>query len=509
MEKRLFLAIALALLVLLSWSAFVSKTYHLDTKEVALKSTAPIPAKPIQNELISAKVSEPPASSLLTISQEKYDIVFIEPQAAIKEAIFKSYQNYTFPLQYGFLLEGQNMIFQKEKISEDRVNFVYRDKDKQIIKEFILSNSNYNIRLVVKVANLSNLPLNINLPLILGLINLGGDQAEARLKDATFAGKDKIMHFNLRKDITLEEIKFLGFRDRYFCAIIEPGSDIYTGFIKKINSQGSEIGLFANEFTLAVGQQKEFTFHIYLGPQELRHITSIKPEWAAVMYYGTFDFIAHLLLQLLDFIFGLVRNWGTTIVIISVLIYLILFPLTLKQMRSMKRMQALQPRIEELRKIYKDNAQKLNTEIMKLYREYKVNPFSGCLPMILQIPVFFALYQVLIRSVALKGAKFLWIKDLSLPDRLFIFPESTPFLGNVVKEINLLPILMTVGMFIQQKSSMATTSTGSAEQQKLMLILFPLMFGFIFYHMPSGLVLYWFTNSALTLFYQLRINRQK
>jgi len=178
----------------------------------------------------------------------------------------------------------------------------------------------------------------------------------------------------------------------------------------------------------------------------------------------------------------------------------------MKQMRSMKQMQVLQPRIEELRKIYKDNPQKLNTEIMGLYREYKVNPLSGCLPLILQMPIFFALYQVLLRSVGFKGAKFLWIKDLSLPDRLFILPATIPFLGN---EINLLPILMTIGMFIQQKFSMATSSTGSAEQQKFMMILFPLMFGFIFYHMPSGLVLYWFINSTLMLFYQLRISRQK
>jgi len=506
MEKRLFLAIALALLVLLSWSAFVSKTYPPDNKGVTLKTPALPSAKPAELDLIAAKAQEPPAASLLKFSQAKYDVVFIESQAAIKEVIFKSYQHYAFPLQHGFSFEDKSLSFQKEKITGERANFVYRDKDKQIKKEFIFSNSNYDIELVVKVANLSNLPLKINLPLILGVINLGGDQTEARLRDATFAAQDKIMHFNLRKDITLAEIKFLGFRDRYFCAIIEPESDIYTGFIKKINSQGSEIGLFANEFTLAAGQEKEFKFHIYLGPQELRHITAVKPEWAAVMYYGTFDFIAHLLLQLLDLIFALVRNWGITIVIISVLIYLLLLPLTLKQMRSMKQMQVLQPRIEELRKTYKDNAQKLNTEIMKLYREYKVNPFSGCLPMVLQIPVFFALYQVLIRSVALKGAKFLWIKDLSLSDRLFILPVSLPFLGN---EVNLLPILMTVGMFIQQKSSMATTSTGSAEQQKLMMILFPLMFGFIFYHMSSGLVLYWFTNSALMLFYQLRMSRKK
>ena len=175
-------------------------------------------------------------------------------------------------------------------------------------------------------------------------------------------------------------------------------------------------------------------------------------------------------------------------------------------MNSMKQMQTLQPKIEELRNIYKDNPQKLNKEIMELYRQHKVNPLGGCLPIVLQMPIFFALYQALMRSVALKGAKFLWIKDLSAPDRLFILPTSLPILGN---EINILPILMAVGMFIQQKISAGATSSASAEQQKLMMALFPLLFGFIFYHMPSGLVLYWFINSTFMLFYQIRMMRLK
>jgi YidC/Oxa1 family membrane protein insertase len=155
----------------------------------------------------------------------------------------------------------------------------------------------------------------------------------------------------------------------------------------------------------------------------------------------------------------------------------------------MKEMQALQPHIEEIRKTYKDNPQKLNKEIMGLYREHKVNPFGGCLPLILQMPIFFALYQALMRSVFLKGASFLWIKDLAEPDRLFMLPVSLPILGN---EINILPIIMTIGMFIQQKFSMASAGSGSADQQRMMMIVMPLMFGLIFYHMPSGLVLCWF-----------------
>ena len=258
------------------------------------------------------------------------------------------------------------------------------------------------------------------------------------------------------------------------------------------------------EINLAPGKTAQEKFRIYLGPQELRTISRIQPEWTIVMHYGTFNFIAQILLQLLEFIHHLVPNWGAVIIILSIFIYLLLYPLTLKQMRSMKEMQALQPRIEELRKTHKDNPQRLNKEIMELYREHKVNPFGGCLPLILQIPIFFALYQVLMRSVALKGAKFLWIKDLSQPDRLFIFPKALPIFGN---EINILPIIMAIGMFIQQKVSLASAaSSTSAEQQKFMQIFFPIMFGIIFYKMPSGLVLYWFINSSLMLFYQWQIS---
>jgi YidC/Oxa1 family membrane protein insertase len=147
----------------------------------------------------------------------------------------------------------------------------------------------------------------------------------------------------------------------------------------------------------------------------------------------------------------------------------------------------------------------MNKEIMELYREHKVNPFGGCLPLILQMPIFFALYQVLMRSVALKGAHFLWIKDLSEPDRLFRLPNSLPILGN---DINILPIIMAIGMFVQQKLSMRGASGTAAEQQKMMLVIMPVMFGFIFYRMPSGLVLYWFINSALMLFSQIRAQQK-
>jgi YidC/Oxa1 family membrane protein insertase len=325
-------------------------------------------------------------------------------------------------------------------------------------------------------------------------------------QDVTIVEKDKVFYPNIRKENVFNYLKFIGLRDRYFCAIVEPLEENYSGFINKISQHASEVGIVSPELDVASGAELQQKFHIYLGPQELKLIKAINPDWQAIIHYGKLDLIAQLLLKLLDFFFYLVHNWGLAIIILSLAIYIVLYPLTLKQMKSMKEMQLVQPQIEELRKLYKNNTQRLNKEIMELYRKHKVNPFGGCLPLILQIPIFFALYQVLSRSIALKGADFLWIKDLSEPDHLFRFPMELPFLGQY---FNLLPILMAIGMFIQQKTSMAKMSGTAVEQQKLMMIVFPIMFGILFYNMPAGLVLYWFINSSLSLWYQLVVTRAK
>ena len=167
----------------------------------------------------------------------------------------------------------------------------------------------------------------------------------------------------------------------------------------------------------------------------------------------------------------------------------------------MREMQKMQPHIEALKKQYQNDPQRLNKEIMELYRVHKINPFGGCLPLFLQIPVFFALYQALLRSLALKGSSFLWIKDLSEPDRLAVFSANIPFIGN---ELNVLPILMAITMFFQQKLSSKTTPSGDPQQQKFMLIFFPILFGVMFYHFPSGLALYWSVYSLLSLGFQWR-----
>lgn len=505
MEKRLIVAIALSLLVLLTWSALVPKPHPIDNKYVTTKEIVTI--NPSPRQIASSAIAEESSpASQFKYTEHKFEVTFIEPLAAIKEVTFKLHQDYKFPLKYGFMLGDKSLSFKTGSITSDAVTFVYSDQNQKIIKKYIFSNSNYSIWLEITIQNLSAAPLTLNLPLVLGVLDFSSRSIQSRYQDVAVATNEKTQHFNARKDLEFQGVKFLSLRDRYFCAIIEPEADSYAGFIKKINPQESEIGLAFQGLVIAAGQQVRKKFHIYLGPQELRLINAIKPGWSAVVNYGTFDFISQILLQSLGFFYRFVHNWGWAIVILSLAVYFILYPLTLKQMRSMKEMQALQPHIEEIRKAYKDDAQKQNKEIMELYRKHKVNPLGGCLPLLLQMPIFFALYQALMRSVALKGASFLWIKDLSEPDRLFMLPVSLPVLGN---EINILPIVMTIGMFIQQKISLVSTSSASAEQQRLMMIIMPLMFGLIFYHMPAGLVLYWFINSALMLLYQFRISRTK
>ena len=510
MEKRLVLAIALSLLVLLSWSALIPKPQVIDNKGVTQEKNVSIGAPAQQVPPINSPLfSQPgfiPAKETVKFTQNNRDIIFDPSRAAIVEVVFKNKLEHRLPLKIGLLSQGNNSFKQGASDSE-RISFIYQDQNRRITKTFIIPKDSYAIELEIKTQNLSSSPLLLNPELVLGRLDLSAKNVQSRYQDILLSNNEKTMHIAAGKEFSINNIKFIGLRDQYFCAILEPVCLTATNaYVKKIGSQESEVGIVSAEIRLNPGEQIGHLYRIYLGPQDLKIINSIKPEWTTIIYFGIFDFIAQLLLQLLGFFYSLVHNWGWAIIILSVAVYFLLFPLSIKQMRSMKEMQLLQPKIDALRKELKDNPQRLNKEIMELYKEHKVNPLGGCLPLLLQMPIFFALYQALIRSVALRGAHFLWIKDLSSPDQLFTFKNSIPLLGN---QVNILPILMAIGMYVQQKISSAKVTGEAAQQQKIMSIIMPVMFGVIFYQMPSGLVLYWFVNSALMLLYQVRLNKQK
>jgi YidC/Oxa1 family membrane protein insertase len=273
------------------------------------------------------------------------------------------------------------------------------------------------------------------LPMVLGQLDFTvnkNEPAANTIKDFTVSSEDGIIYPNPKKDAYVSKVKFAALRDRYFCVIVQPDQRVFDAQVVKLDQQRSELSLVAKNLQAIEGQDFIADFKLYIGPQDITYLRSVNTDWQAVVYFGKLNFIAHLLLSLLMFLYGIVRNWGVAIILFSLAIYFALFPLSLKQFKSMRQMQAIQPLLEKLREKYKDDQQRFAREQMALFKEHNINPLGGCLPLLLQIPIFITLYQVLTRTVSLKGAGFLWMKDLSLPDRLFILPISLPLIGNEI-----------------------------------------------------------------------------
>jgi YidC/Oxa1 family membrane protein insertase len=254
---------------------------------------------------------------------------------------------------------------------------------------------------------------------------------------------------------------------------------------------------------LAPGESASYNFDFYLGPKDQKALSAAGSHLTAAIDLGWFAFLARPLAWLLRLFHGFVGNYGVAIILVTILIKIVLWPLTAKSYKSMKQMQKLQPRVQEIREKFKDDPQTMNREMLQLYRTFKVSPLGGCLPMVLQIPFFIAFYRVLDYALELRGAPFaLWIYDLSAPDRLFHFGFSIPFVAQPTG-IPVLTLLMGATMIWQQKM---TPAMGDPMQAKIMMLL-PIIFIVALLNMPSGLVLYWLVNNILSIFQQKLINR--
>lgn len=234
------------------------------------------------------------------------------------------------------------------------------------------------------------------------------------------------------------------------------------------------------------GGVERFDFTFYAGPKEYDRLAALGQHQEEVMQFGFWGAISVVLLKGMKFFYKLIPNYGVAIIIITILIKLLFWPIQAKSIRSMKEMQKFQPLMAKLKEKYKDDPQKMNAETMKLYKEHKVNPFSGCLPMVVQIPVFFALFAMLRSAIELRGAHFLWIKDLSQPDTILSL-SGLP--------LNPLPLVMVGSMIWQQKM----TPTSADPQQAKMMMFMPLMMLFFFYNASSGLALYWTVQQFLSI----------
>jgi len=302
-------------------------------------------------------------------------------------------------------------------------------------------------------------------------------------------------------------VTWAGVRTKYFLSAIIPERQ-KSGTLALLGDKESDFVGYAIRYPFRGDPRLvQDAYTCYLGPLDMNDLKYYGVGLERTIDLGRLRVLSVLALRFMLFLNRYIPNYGVIIIIMSILTKVLFYRLTHKSTKSMKDMQRLQPKIKELQEKFKGDKERLNKETMKLYKEAGVNPLGGCLPLLLQMPVFFALFNVLRNTIELRGAPFaLWISDLSSPDVLFEFGFSIPFIGN---EFHLLPILMGGAMVLQTKMGASPTGEAApAAQTKMMTTMMPIMFTFFFYSMPSGLVLYWIVNNILTIVQQYYVHQE-
>ena len=283
--------------------------------------------------------------------------------------------------------------------------------------------------------------------------------------------------------------RWTALQTKYFVAALIPRDGNGRSEIRRLGGKDNKIDYAVIGF-MPEGARSAAGFDVYVGPKETGRLAKLNASLEEALDYGIFSFIAKPLMAVLRISNAVLGNWGLAIILLTVLIKLVFYPLTQYGMRNMRNMQKLQPKMTQLKEIYKDDKNRMNQEVMALYKENNVNPMMGCLPMIVQIPVFFGLYNALLVSIELRHAPFFWIADLSARE-----PRLFP----------ILTLLMGASMFVQQKM---TPSVADPAQAKMMMFM-PVMFTgmFLYWPVPVGLVIYWLMNNILSVIQQYFVNK--
>jgi YidC/Oxa1 family membrane protein insertase len=357
-------------------------------------------------------------------------------------------------------------------------------------RRYRFSADSYDVEMEILFENHGDAPRNVSWEIALGpdlnrfQVGTGPDQPEA----IAFAGGeiDKVKVKNPGQSLNLGRVDWVGIGDRYFLSSLVSIQGPVIGFARRNAEKQLVVGLRAEALSLAPQQVTSYRLLSYLGPKERARLAGYSLGLEQSINYGWFSWLAHPFLRIMNFFFGFLHNWGLAILALTFLVKLVLFPITQNMYRSMRKMQDLQPKVQALKKTYKDDSQGLQRETMALYREYKVNPMAGCLPMFIQLPVFFALYRVLYNAIELRGASFLYIPDLSQKDPYYIAP-----------------LLMGATMILQQKMS----PTSADPKQAKMMMFMPVIFTAMFLNFSSGLVLYFLFSNVLAIGEQYLVRR--
>lgn len=318
-----------------------------------------------------------------------------------------------------------------------------------------------------------------------------------------------------RESFAQKKIDWLGITDKYWLAAFIPdNSENYTSnysYALKDGKDKYQADFISPLKLIEAGGAFELTHHLFAGAKKVDLLDKYERQYNIKLFdraidFGWFYILTKPIFNAMNFFYGYVGNFGLSIMIVTILIKLVMFTLANKSYRSMKKMKALQPEMERLKELYADDKARLNQEVMGLYKKEKVNPVSGCLPLLVQIPVFFSIYKVLYVTIEMRHAPFFgWIKDLSAadPTSLFNLFGLLPFTPPNFLMIGIWPLIMAVSMFMQQRMSPAPADPVQAQVMKFM----PLMFLFMFSSFPAGLLIYWSWNNMLSIIQQFYINK--
>jgi len=393
--------------------------------------------------------------------------------------------------------------------SPQQLTFFSQAKDDVVIeKTYTFYPDSYAIDLDVTIKNSSASPLTGSLE-----VSLNRFFSEERSR-FVFEGPSTLKNGKL-EEIKLDDINeagaisgplpWIAIQNRYFMSAVVAGQH-QEGSMALAHGEDGIVTVQFRPTIQAVQPQTMAKFHfmIYMGPKDISILKGVGNDLDKAINFGWFDFFAKPCLWLMNQIYRIIPNYGVSIIILTLIIKFMFWPLGTKSYKSMGEMKKIQPLMAEIREKHKNDKKKMNEEMMGLYKTYKVNPLGGCLPMLVQIPVFIAFYRMLYQAIELRHAPFLlWINDLSAPERLFAFDVTVPFMQPPTG-IPVMTIIMGATMFLQQKMQPAP---GDPAQARIMLLM-PIFLTVIFINFPSGLVLYFIVNNLFSIFQQHFVTRK-
>ncbi|SDU55498.1 membrane protein insertase YidC [Desulfobacula phenolica] len=555
-QKRLLLAVVLSVVVLIGYQMFFVtspdpdslprdvQTQNADQPKVQ-ETTPNVSDYRAGTGELSQPVYRPEKKyRTIFVSTPLYNIAISEHGAAVKSFELKNYketnkkdsplkQLVPEQLSSGTLLldlEGQSIPGLKDAVytaktdatetsvsqGKKTIEFTFRTDRGMVVKKIFTFNADsYMIDCDIVFQNGSDMPLNDSL-----VINTPGIFNEEVKKRSRFAFEGPVVFVDdVYTDIDVDDIEekntysgkidWSGYMERYFMTVImpktidnSPMND--TKFLLSYANERVAANFIQKMDRLDPGKQANYSFSLYMGPKSQQVLSQYDTSLKNAINFGFFNVIAKPLLITMNMIHKVIPNYGVAIILLTVLIKLIFWPLGTKSYKSMNEMKKVQPLMMEIREKYKNDKQRMNQEVMGLYKTYKVNPASGCLPLLVQMPIFFALYRMLYQAIELRHAPFIgWISDLSAPDRLFDFNFAIPMMQEPYG-IPMLTLLMGASFLLQQKM---TPTAGDPMQAKMMMLM-PIFMTVLFINFPAGLVLYMFVNNIISMGQQYYIQKK-